>query len=81
MDEFTTDGSGIDKKFDTPTKPTNAISPDKHGANILLPTKPDNPSTPKRVSFADSVAAGMNTNEHRLYELCYEIYQARSRNE
>jgi hypothetical protein len=83
MDKFITDRSGIDEEFDTLTKPTNAISPDKHGANTLLPTKPDNPSTPnKRVSFADSVAGGMNTNDHRLYELCYEIYQfARSRNE
>ena len=63
MDEFTTDGSGIDEEFDTPTKPTNAIPPDKQGATILLPTKHDDPSAPKGVSFADSIAGGMNTNE------------------
>ena len=66
MDEFTTDGSGIDEEFDTPTKPSNAIvPPDEQGADTQLPTKPDDPSTPTRVSFADSVAGGMSTNEHR----------------
>jgi len=64
MDEFTTDGSGIDEEFHTPTKPTNAMPPDEQGATTLLPTKQDDPSTPKGVSFADSVAGGMNTNEH-----------------
>jgi len=65
MDEFTTDGSGIDEEFDTPTKPSNAIPPDEQGADTQLPTKPDDPTTPKGVSFADSVAGGMSTNEHR----------------
>ena len=41
------------------------MPPDEQGATTLLPTKQDDPSTPKGVSFADSVAGGMNTNEPR----------------